>query len=258
MKIIAFKGYEFNPKDVTGNITCPENVMSKMVKAVLDNAPRDVEIKEYTYTTSISRGNKKVVVSAWRFSLSDWHNVKPFGYFYKDGSEDVIVWGLQFYEDGKFVSNINENANIRCAMGFPLADEKKALFMLGTKAMMYIREMSYDIKLFFSDADSLVELVASKLPAGSDIKTDAISLKAKVPVNDYLVDVLYKNGTLSVEIPHKYTDYERAYGAQFSNYGKIIRLGTADAINSYDWDHLWEDLYEHRDGKNTYWGSLGT
>jgi hypothetical protein len=258
MKIIAFKGYEFNPKDVTGNITCPENIKNKMVKAVLENTPEDVDVKEYSYTTSISRGNKKAVVSVWRFSLSDWHNTKPFGYFYKDGSEDVIVWGLQFYEDGKFVSNINENANIRCAMGFPLAEERKALFMLGTKAMMYVRDMAYSIKLFFSDSDSLVELVASKLPADSKIKSDAISLTAKVPVNDYIVDVKYQNGVLAVEIPHKYTDYERAYGAQFDNYAKFIKLNSAEAIENYDWDRLWDDLYEHRDGKNTYWGTLGT
>lgn len=258
MKIISFNGYEFNPRNIMGKVECPENIMSKMVKTVLDNAPKDVDVKEYAQTTSVSRGAKKVVVSVWQFNLSDWEGGKPFNYFYKDGSDKVIVWGLQFYENGKFMSNINNNANIRCAMGYPIAEERKALFMLGTKAMMYVRTMSYDIELFFSDVDSRVALISSKLPAGSKIDSDKLYVGAKVPVKDYIVNITYRNGVLAAEIPHKYTDTDLAYGAQYSNYTRYVKLPDDESVEQFDWDALWEDLYENRSGTCTYRGSLGT
>lgn len=258
MKIISFNGYEFTPKKVTGPIESPENIRAKMIRAALDKCPDDVVVTDYTNSTSIARGNKKIIISVWKFNLSDWPDGRPFNYFYKDGSEAVIVWGLQFYEDSKFLSDINKNATVKCAMGFPFAEENKALFMLGTKAMMYVRDMGNDIKLFFADANPMVEVVANALPSNANIKITKLGLSGTVPVKDYDVRVSYSNGRFTATIPHKYTQTDLVYGAQFRDYSRTVEFATSEDVESFDWDSLWNDLYDNRNGTCTYSGSLGS
>lgn len=262
MSIIAFNGYDFNPKNVTGVVESPANIRSKMLEAVLSYVPQDVEVKEFTNTTSISRDNKKINLTVCKFSLNDWPNGKPFSSFYKDGSEYVVVWGLQFYEDNKFRSDICENANLKCAMGYPLAEERKAMFMLGTKASMYVRSMGEQIHDFFANEDvtGLINLMVDSLPMESKIvKQTPTVMVADIPVNDYIATVTYReDGRFTARIPHKYTDTDRAYGAQYIDYVVKMRLVNKDEIKNLDWDRLLDNLYRNRNGKCTYMGSLGT
>ena len=258
MKIITFPGYEFDPKKLTNKPECPEVLRAKMVKEILSSCPDDVEVKEFSNTTSISRNGKKVNVSAWKFPLADWPEGKPFNYFRKDGSDVVLVWGVQFFDNGKFISDINDAANLRCALGYPMAEENKALFMCGTKAMQWARQFMTNAKEFLSDTDSMVEVVANALPADANLKLSPIGLTGTVPVKDYEVSVGFGNGTFTAVIPHKYTEYDAVYGARYSNYSRTVKFETPEDVAAFDWNALWNDLYENRNGTCTYRGSLGS
>jgi hypothetical protein len=143
-------------------------------------------------------------------------------------------------------------------MGFPFNETNKALFMLGTKAMMYVRDMGNDIEQFFADANPMVEVVANALPDDADIVTDKLSLSGTVPIKDYNVRVSYRNGQFTAVIPHKYTMTDNVYGSRFSDYSRTVYFATPDDVESFDWDSLWNDLYDNRNGTCTYSGSLGS
>lgn len=291
MKIINFTGYDFNPKNINGKVECPKELMARMVNTVLNVCPDNVEVKEYANTTSIILGNKKVNVSVWRFALADYPSQKPFGYFHKDGSDTVIVFGIQTYEDGKFVSG-NDLTSQRFALGFRVADnveptqfqkdfaagmnrdypetgieiqsggkasENRAMFMLKTKVYQYANAVARDVvKLFMAEENPLVDLVIAKMPAGAKISKTKLSMRAdfKIDVNNAFCH--YDGKTLYAEVQHEYDETERVYGSQFRNHRRSIPMSTAEEIEAFDWDSLWDDLYENRQGVMTRKGSLGT
>lgn len=258
MKIITFTGYKFDPKKLTNKPTCPESLRAKMVKAILPACPDDVEVKEFTNTTTIQRNGKKVNISAWQFPLADWPNGRPFNYFLKDGSEMVLVWGVQFFDNGQYKSDISGAANQRCALGYPIAEENKALFMCGTKAMQWARQFSNSAKEFLSDADNLVQAIAAHMPPDAVVHTTNLGMDASFKLQENDVRVGYSHGVMRATIIHKYTETELVYGDQFSNYSVSAEFKSAEEVDAYDWQGLWDNLYENRHGKLTYHGSLGT
>lgn len=259
MGMISFRGYEFSPKDVKGDIECPLDIRNKMVKIALGYCPSDVVVTDYTNSTTISHGDKKIIVSVWKFGLTDIQKNSPLNHLVEDGSDIAVVWGIHFYNNGKFCSDVCDLANLKCALGYSLNEERRAMFMLGTKVAQYTRPMGENIKLFFIDsADPLIDLIAKHLPSGSDTKSTLVSLSASVPVNDYKVSVHYREGKLRATIPHKYTMTDNVYGAQYRDYGKSFDMNTSEDVDSFDWQGLWNDLYENRNGTCVYRGSLGS
>jgi hypothetical protein len=258
MKVITFTGYEFDPKKLLNRPECPESLRAKMVKAILSSCPDDVDVKEFANTTTIARNGKKVNISVWKFNLSDWPDGRPFNYFHKDGSEIVFVWGVQFFDNGKFRSDINDNANLRCALGYPLAEENKALFMGGTKAMQWATQFRQDVKEFLSDADSLAQDIAAHMPDGATVKITPLSMVANFVLDENDVRVGYMNGSMTATVKHHYTETDLVYGARYANYSRTVEFSSKDEVDSFDWEALWDDLYKHRNGTCTYYGSLGT
>ena len=51
---------------------------------------------------------------------------------------------------------------------------------------------------------------------------------------------------------------EQVYGDKFSNYSTKVKFDSVDEVNDYDWEGLWNKLYENREGTLIYHGSLGT
>lgn len=258
MKVINFTGYEFDSKKLLSKPKCPELLMAKMVRTVLSSCPDDVDIREFANTTTISRNGKKVNISAWQFNLNDWPNVRPFGYFHKDGSEAVLVWGIQFFDNGKFRSDINDNANLRYALGYKLAEEDRALLAGGAEASHLASQLIRDVKEFLSDTDDLAQAIADHIPDNSNIKVTKLAVKGWFKLKENYVKVSYLDGVLYVEIEHNYTMGERVYGDKFSNYSTKVRFNSVDEVDNYDWNGLWNKLYENREGTLIYHGSLGT
>jgi hypothetical protein len=229
-----------------------------MVKEILSSCPDDVDIKEFANTTTIARSGKKINISAWKFNISDWPGGKPFNYFYKDGSDVVLVWGVQFFDNGKFRSDIRDNANLRCALGYTLAEENKALFMCNTKAMQWAAQFERAVEEFLSDADDIAQAIADHMPNDAKVKVTPLSMSAGFALNKYDVRVSYTDGLMTATIKHNYTETDLVYGARYANYSRTIEFTSKDEVDSFDWEALWDDLYKHRDGTCTYHGSLGT
>lgn len=257
MEVISFDGNIFKPNDINGRIECPINIRTKMANAARSASPLKSTVNEYMNSACVSFNNKSVVVNVWQFELKDFNNRSLLEHFFEDGADKAIVWGIEFYEDGNLVS-ASDNANTKCVIGYKSNEEAKALFMAGTKAMMFVRSMSSDIAMFFADKDELIDLVAEHLPANSNVSKTKISIIATVPVKDYDVKVTYSKGVLNAVIPHKYTMTDEMYGARYLNYSRTINMQTSKEITSFNWDALWDDLYNHRNGECTYRGSLGS
>lgn len=258
MSIISFDSNLFNINMVNGDIESPENIRTKMVKAILDKCPENgYVVTNHAYTTSIEHDNKKINVSVWKFNLKDLIANCPLNCFVESGYDFVIAWNIQFFDNDALLSDINQNANITCAMGYVKDDENRTLFMLGTKAMMFARTLGDSVKLFFADTDPMVDIVADAIPVVSVNKTKA-GFSGTVLVKDYKVTLSFRNGELVATIPHKYTMNDEVYGMRFSNYSKLVKFANEDDVRSFNWDALWDDLYEHRNGTCTYCGSLGS
>jgi len=142
-------------------------------------------------------------------------------------------------------------------MGYTKQDENRTVFMLGTKAMMFARTLGDSVKLFFADIDPMVDIVANAI-SGANIKKTKIGLSGTIPIKDYNVNPSFCKGKLTAIIPHKYTMTDNVYGAQYSNYSRTIDLVNVDTVNAFNWNALWDNLYENRDGTCTYHGSLGS
>lgn len=257
MSIISFSSNLFNVNDINGVIESPDNIRTKMVRTVIDKCPHDVEVINGPYTTSILRDNKKVDISVWKFALIDVVNKGLFNSFIENGDDFVIAWSIQFYDNEKLLTDINSNANMICAMGYAVNDERRVLFMLGTKAMTFSRMFDYDIKMFFADTDPMIDAVANAIK-GASIEKTKVGFCGDVPVKDYIVKLSFSNGKLTAVIPHKYTMSDDMYGARYVNYSKTIDFTTIDSVKSFDWDSLWNDLYDNRNGTCVYRGSLGS
>lgn len=258
MKVITFAGYEFDSKKLLNKPKCPELLMAKMVRAILPSCPDDVDIQEFANTTTISRNGKKVNISAWQFNLNDWSNVRPFGYFHKDDSEAVLVWGIQFFDNGKFRSDISDSANLRYALGYRLAEENKALLTGGAEASHLAYQLRRDVKEFLSDTDDLAQAIADHIPDNSNLKVTKLTVKGWFKLKENYVNVSYSDGIFYAEIEHNYTMGEQVYGDKFSNYSTKVKFDSVDEVNDYDWEGLWNKLYENREGTLIYHGSLGT
>lgn len=258
MSIISFENDKFNVNMINGNIESPENIRTKMVKAILDKCPENgYVVTNNAYTSSIEHDNKKINVSVWKFSLKDLIVNCPLNCFVESGHDFVIAWNIQFFDNDVLLSDINPNANITCAMGYVKDDENRTLFMLGTKAMMFARTLGDSVKLFFADVDPMVDIVANAIN-GADIKKTKIGFSGTIPIKDYNVNLSFCKGKLTAVIPHKYTMTDNVYGARYSNYSRTIDLANVDAVNAFNWSALWDDLYENRNGTCTYRGSLGS
>ena len=257
MSIISFDSSLFNIDSVNGPIESPKNILTKVTQAILDKCSKDVVVTYSDYSSVITRNDKKIVSSVWKFSLKDLAVNGPLNCFIESGHDFAIVWNIQFFDCDKLLSDINPNANITCAMGYTADDENRVLFMLGTKAMMFARTLSDDAKMFFADVDPMVDIVANAIPVKIDKKTK-LWFNGIVPVKDYNVIVSYNNGKLTAVIPHKYTMTDNVYGARYSNYSKSVDFTDVNSVSSFNWDSLWNDLYENRNGTCTYRGSLGS
>jgi len=255
--IISFDSNKFNPSMVKGDIESPENIRTKMVGVVLSLCPKDAVITDTAFTTSISRDSKKVCVSVWKFNLADLKDNCPLNCFVEAGDDAAIVWNVQLFEGDKYLSEACNYANTTCAMGYRFDEERRTLFMLGTKAASYTRAFDSCIKFLFVDPDPMVDIVADAIPAVSVSKTK-VGFSGTVLVKDYNVTLSFRNGELVATIPHKYTMNDEVYGMQFSNYSKLVKFANEDDVKSFNWDALWDDLYEHRNGTCTYCGSLGS
>lgn len=265
MKKIEFKSYEFNAKNVQGEVTCPKEVIARMLEEVLVRTPEDAEVKEYANTTSVIRGNKKINVSAWQFALADWPDGRPFNYFTKDGSELIIVWGVTFVEDGKFVNN--GLTEYKYAVGFPsletnASEYRRSMWAIPGMAGRGVGEYRRLIRGFFADKNDVLEALAEHLPDGAEITfRDPITLKFKMKYKDY--DLYFSfNGeknNLFAEIERHWSEYERVYGMSFVNYSSETKINSVEEVENFDWKSFIEDLYEHKHGIKTHGGySLGT
>lgn len=254
MDIITFDKNLFSPLMVKGTIECPDKILDKMINTVVSAMPSDASVTKYDNSAAITLNGKRIDVSVWKFNLSDITDCEPLNQLKDVGYNVVIVWDVKF--DSPI--SVHKNADITCAAGYNIDEQNRVMFMLGTKVMQYIRPMQYSIKEFFSDDDPMVAALMKVLPAGSVKSYDSISLSAEVPVNDYIVNVSYRAGNLRAVIPHKYTETDYMYGAHYANYCKSVQFATPDYIATYNWDALWNDLYENRNGTCTYRGSLGS
>jgi hypothetical protein len=272
MEIINFQGYEFNPKSIRGKVECPKELMARMVNTVLNVCPDNVEVKEYANTTSITLGSKKVNISVWRFALADYPSQKPFNDFHTNGSDTVIVFGIQTYESNKFVTG-NSLTSQRFALGFRVAgnidpeigslggkaSENRAMFMLKTKVYQYANAVANKvIKLFMAEENPLIDLVIAKMPDDAKISKTKLSMRADFNIDENSAFCQYDGKTLYVEVQHEYDETDTVYGSQFMNYQRSIQMSTAKEIEAFDWGALWKDLYENRQGTVTRKGSLGT
>jgi hypothetical protein len=199
-----------------------------------------------------------VNISAWQFNLNDWPSVRPFGYFHKDGSEAVLVWGIQFFDNGKFRSDISDSSNLRYALGYKLAEENKALLAGGSEASHLASKLRRDVREFLSDTDDIAQAIADHIPDNSNIKVTKLTMKGWFKLKENYVNVAYSDGIFYAEIEHNYTMGEQVYGDKFSNYSTKVRFNSVDEVYNYDWDGLWNKLYDNREGTLIYHGSLGT
>jgi hypothetical protein len=257
MSIISFESNKFTINMVNGNIESPKNILTKIMQAILDKCPKDVELVYSDYSSIITKDNNKIIASVWKFNLKDLIVNCPLNCFVESGHDYVIVWNIKFYNNDILLSDVHPNANITCAMGYMAQDENRTLFMLGTKAMMFARTLGDSVKLFFADVDPMVDIVANAINC-ADIKKTKIGFSGIIPIKDYNVNLSFCNGKLTAVIPHKYTMTDNVYGARYSNYSRTVDFANADAVNSFNWDALWDDLYENRNGTCTYRGSLGS
>ena len=262
MKVISFKGYEFNPKDVSGEIQSVPYALAEAAKRALNYCPDNVIVKNYKNTVTISLGDKSMSISVWLFKLSDWKKGRPFNYFLKDGSDMIAVWGCHFYDKGKFVSDVAPSANLKYALGYKLGDEFtefSAMEYIKSKPSADVSDLRKEIEMFFTDADPLVDLIIDAMPNGSKvIKRDKISCKIHVDVKDHLATVEYKDHGLTATIHRKRTLTDDVYGVRYYDYTVTHKFNTPEDVKSYDWNKLWDDLYEHRAGEEIYRGTLGT
>lgn len=257
MSIISFDNDKFNVNMVNGSIESPKNILTKITQAILDKCPKDVELVYNDCSSIITKDNNKIIASVWKFNLKDIITNCPLNCFVESGHDYVIVWNIKFYNNDILLSDIHPNANITCAMGYNKGDENRTLFMLGTKAMMFARTLGDSVKLVFADTDPMVDIVANAIK-GADIKKNKLEFSGTILIKDYNVNLSFSNGKLTAVIPHKYTMTDNAYGARYSNYSRTVDLANADAVNSFNWNALWNDLYENRNGTCTYRGSLGS
>lgn len=257
MSIISFESDKFNVNMVNGDIELPKNILTKITQAILDKCPKDVELVYNDYSSIIAKDNNKVIASVWKFNLKDLAVNCPLNCFVESGCDYAIAWNIKFYNNGILLSDVHPNTNITCAMGYTKQDENRALFMLGTKAMMFARTLGDSVKLFFADVDPMVDIVANAI-SGANLKKTKVGFSGTIPIKDYNVNLSFCNGKLIAVIPHKYTMTDNVYGARYSNYSRTIDLANVDAVNAFNWNALWDDLYENRNGTCTYHGSLGS
>lgn len=258
MKEIQINKSEFKPTKVTGSITGLSNVLNKMSSALLSNAPKDVVVEQDDTSVTISYNNKKVVASVWVFSLPNVE-CKSLDTLREDGLDCAAVYDISFYnENGDCCTDIN---NCIRALGFAEVEKNKAAFMLGTKAMMWARKFSDEVKVFFLGRNNLLDVLAVNLPSDTKVVASSpTSFKAEVAVNDYTVTIFAvdRNGDLDflAHIPHKYTEYDYVYGKRFADTIKSEMFKSEEDITNYDWNALWEYLYDNRNGRCMYSGSL--
>lgn len=259
MDIILFKDDKFDPANINGYIDRPENVHSKLISTIINYCPKDIILNDYPNVTSISYNKKKVNISLFKFKLNDYKcDDNLFEQFKNNESDIIIVWNIKFYENNILCNNIR-HSDLSCATGYKFNEERKALFMLSTKVMMYIRSFNEDIKELFANEDIFINSIINKLPkTTSIIDKSKLTFKVNVPINDYIATFTYSNGNLHAMIPHKYTECDRAYGAQFQNYSVDIKFYSLDEINKFNWNSLLHDLYINKNGKCIYEGSLGS
>lgn len=262
MRIIQFNRSDFNCEAVDGNVTRPKNVIEKMSSALLPSAPDGSYTTEnYDNSFIIFSGDRQVEISAWQFKLNDWKHSDLFKVFREDDSDTVIVFTVDFYDDcrGEYDSTVND---VACAFGFNSSEINKALFMIGTKSMMWARQFTHAVKTFLTPYNDIIDAICTAMPNGSDVKHDSISLSGTVPVNDYSVKISaydkHGNVDFTATISHKYTMDDAVYGRQFSNTYKSIKFSSVKDVEAYNWSELWDYLYENRHGTCTYSGSLGS
>jgi len=242
---------------INGSVESPKNILTKIMQAILDKCPKDVELVYNDYSSIITKDNNKVIASVWKFNLKDLASNSLLNCFVESNRDYAIVWNIKFYNNDTLLSDVHSNANITCAMGYTKQDENRTVFMLGTKAMMFARTLGDSVKLFFADIDPMVDIVANAI-SGANIKKTKIGLSGTIPIKDYNVNPSFCKGKLTAIIPHKYTMTDNVYGAQYSNYSRTIDLVNVDTVNAFNWNALWDNLYENRDGTCTYHGSLGS
>ena len=139
-----------------------------------------------------------------------------------------------------------------------MVEENKALFMCGTKAMQWARQFSNSAKEFLSDADNLVKAIAAHMPPDAVVHTTNLGMDALFKFKDYDIGVRYSHGVMRATIIHQYTETEFVYGDQFSDYSISVKFKSVKEVDAYDWQGLWDNLYENRYGTLTHHGSLGT
>lgn len=261
--VIQFKGYEFDPSQSSIPVEKSDVVLSAMSLEILDSLPDDVSVIDRGTTLSIIRNNKRLNIYAGVVDLSGWRG-KPLGVLWTKRNRMAVVIGVQFIDNGKFRSDINELANQKIAIGYPVPKDETDPFDPSRQydAVVYgkrlMNSLESDIVEFFNDG-SIVDAIIDALPTNVNVKSKSnTKLRAELKYRDSFIYITFDGQTLVCKIPHDYTQTDRVYGNEYKDSEFMSTIKSAEDIDLIDFDQVFADLYKNKNGRLSHKGSLGT
>lgn len=294
VKAIEISSFDFDTKKVTTPISCPKGLLYKISRPLLKQVPEAAEIKEYKNTIIVNFGTKRMTISAWMFD-TEGCQTRPFKALLKEGFSVSVVLAVHFFENGKFVSGLHKASDSKVAIGLikSLLTVNKNDFMqkiidqtrqqYGAEAETSDTKINYyadryasglanalatTVLDFFDPDDDIMNATIEALnnydSSFAIVKQTAHTFNGKLQLKDYLIDIQFTRNQddgsckLVYVIPHKYTETDLVYGAQYFNTDRTVVLNSVDDVNKMDIDAIMKYLYDNRAGKCWKAGSLGT
>jgi len=81
---------------INGSVESPKNILTKIMQAILDKCPKDVELVYNDYSSIITKDNNKVIASVWKFNLKDLASNSLLNCFVESNRDYAIVWNIKF------------------------------------------------------------------------------------------------------------------------------------------------------------------
>lgn len=261
MKSFILDFDKFDSANINGTVENADYISSSITKEISKSCKSGFEISKFENISVVNHNDICAKVSVYKFKVSDY-NGDTFDQYKSSDSDYALIAAVKFYNNGNLVSDMSDDLNHYYCAVYPIEKEGGALYQVDYKLRKAINNLYEKIRDLMSDPDPLIDYIKSHLPEGSDVANESgtcgIFMSGKVPVKDYLVDVIYYNGKLTSIIHHKYTMTDRVYGTEFNDYCVEKRFKSKEEIDSFNWDSLWDDLYTHRNGTVRRHGSLGS
>lgn len=261
MKSFILDCDKFDSANINGIVENADYISSSITKEISKSCKSGFEISKFENISVVHHKDICAKVSVYKFKVSDY-NGDTFDQYKSSDSDYVLMADVKFYNNGKFISDMSDDLNHHYGVVYSIENENGAFYQVDYKLRKAIDNIYEKIRDLMTDPDPMIDYIKSHLPEGSNVANESgtcgIFMSGKVPVKDYLVDVIYYNGKLTSVIHHKYTMTDRVYGAEFNDYRVEKLFNSKEEIDSFDWNSLWDDLYIHRNGTVRRHGSLGS